>query len=385
MAKSLQITFIRTGALGDILVTLPALYECQNKFPEARIWVMGSQLWRAVLDLKLWPKVNGFIEVDKKAKSAQLFVVERNAFVKVGEEQLVEYFLSQTDISIDLRMESIRFGIKAYKAKVPIRYGSCPFLLKHIYTHWSPYMGLAPVIHERDRLLRVLQAERRGFWPLMTVALSKKELRIEQTGTSNYPNFFSVKQPYPNQETLLHKWQSRGLMQLRKKVKPPLLKTSKYVLLNPTASQDKKAWPKKKFKELADLLKKNLRFPVYVIGAPNETEWLEEVASSKLKIIQPKDLEALISIVTKASALITNTSSMQYIACCQKTPCFTLMGRTFPARWGPLGPRDGFLAGKVPENFKGSIFDEDYACYDSISVEDAFSNIESWLSSLKLN
>ncbi len=132
-------------------------------------------------------------------------------------------------------------------------------------------------------------------------------------------------------------WKKQGLPALKWFPKNKLENSSrKNILINPTASIREKAWDSKRFRELALKLKDD-HTEIKIIGSPKETAWLVEVAQDDFKILQPQNIMELVDIVYNSHLLITNTSSMQFIAAGTATPTLTLMGSASPIRWGCLG------------------------------------------------
>jgi ADP-heptose:LPS heptosyltransferase len=178
-------------------------------------------------------------------------------------------------------------------------------LVRHLFTHFS-LQEKNKEIHERDRYLNILSS-------------------------LNY-ELIEAKKQY---------WKNEGLPSLKWLPKDTLLEfgfsqNKKIILINPTASIREKAWESKNFRELALKLKAQ-GVEVRIIGSPKETEWLKEVAQNDFSIIQPSNILNIVDILKYSSLLITNTSSMQFIAAGTKTPTITLMGCASPLRWGSLG------------------------------------------------
>lgn len=381
----LQVAWIRVGAIGDMLVALACLEETLTKFPNSKVWVFGPKLWLQVIDPRLWPRINGIVVIDKN--SGEMHTPDGAVWRASGVRQKLRAFFSLCQASVNLRVESYRFAWGPFFAGVKYRFGTCPWPLKFLYSHWSPWLGKDPIIHERDRMLEILEAPPTKTFPLGQTQCNRDRLKEKQTGEyGKKADKYVVFQPQQNPNSLAFKWRDKALPQIALADEVSLqteygLSAKRYWLVNPTSSRWEKAWPKDKFRELCARLKalsdqKNRE--LIVIGSLQETEWLQYVADNHLKIVQPKSIRDLANIVCQAELLITNTSSVQYIAACAKTPTLTLMGRTFPARWGPLGAKDMFLAGRVPLDFKGNIFEEDYAGYDSLSVDFVFDHFQKW-------
>ncbi len=384
-----QVCWIRVGALGDLLVALAALEETLLKFPNAHVWVMGPSLWLQILKPALWPRINGILVVGNN-NTVTLYKPEWERWEKASTPQKLSVFFKKCQATVNHRVESYRYALGPFFARVRYRFGTCPPLMKWLYTHWSPWLGKDPIVHERDRHLLLLEAPRTQIFKFEPTQKNRDLLKWNQTGVlKTKPNKYLVVHPKQNPKTLAYKWRDKSLPQILEP-NPALLSTlklenKKYWVVNPTSSRWEKAWAQEKFRdwcaEILPLAQSKGR-EVIVVGSANETEWLEFVADKKFRVIQPANIEALTNLIACAELVVTNTSSVQFIAATTKTPTLVLMGRTFPARWGPLGKRDHFIAGRVPSDFRGGIFQEDFAGYDSISVLELKDEFQKFLQSL---
>ncbi len=336
------------GALGDLLVSLEALKITCDRFPNAQVWIVGSALWLDLIEPTMWPRVNGII-VSEDGKWGQMFEyspIERE-WVLVGEKRKLSLFAKSCQASVNLRIESFRFSWFVWPW-VPIRIGSCPWVMKWLYTHWLPWLGKEPAIHERD-------------WYSLVAGAGREEKPLAL--------------PYQLKMTGLPPLKMISETKLRSLWK---LEKGKYVLVNPTASRREKAWPSEKFRKLCGKLESE-KLEVIVIGAPKETEWLKEVAGENVRLIQPKSLMDLADVVGGARFLVTNTSSLQFVAASMKTPVITLMGLAAPLRWGPVGSKDKTVCAKEDFSSMKDLFERDRAAYASIPFELVWSAVKTFL------
>ncbi|MES2614438.1 MAG: glycosyltransferase family 9 protein [Bdellovibrionota bacterium] len=343
-----KIAIYHTGALGDLLVSTAALYESIQLFPYAEFTVIGTPLWKELIVPKIWSNIHFILEVQNKTFT-QLKLwrsnLAENKWIECSlPHSCIVSFLKNYQMTIDLRTESLRFAWRALLARVPVRVGgSKNKFSKLFFTHFTLEKSKKN-IHERDRYLEVL------------LPLDKNKI-----------------------ENSLQFWSENGLPQLNENLFHP--SERKMFLINPTASIREKAWPSEKFRQLALKLKEQ-NFEVAIIGSPKETNWLKEVASEDFKILQPQSIAELIQIVSQAKYLITNTSSMQFIAASTRTPTLTLMGLAEPHKWGPLGHWSRFVKGKQLK-LKKSIFRpkkedgklNEVLSYNSISVDEILNRI----------
>lgn len=331
-----KVVIYHTGALGDLLISTAALYESLKIFSkETEITVIGSALWKEILLPSEWPQICSILQIEnKKWNNARLWKSNLDKNVWIESPFLFpsfHKFLKQFDISIDFRSESLRFAIQSFWARIPKRIGASKNqFARFLFTDFS-LEEKSKKTHERDRYLKILSFASRTHWS------------------------------------------DKGLPQLKKFDENDFIKKTgfaagKIILINPTASIRAKAWSSDSFKRLASLLKKQ-GYDVFIIGSPKETSWLKEVAGQDCQILQPKRILDLVNLVCGSRLLITNTSSMQFIAAGTGTFVVTLMGSADPKIWGPVGKNCAYI--KCCDH---SVLDEKTA-YAFIPVEFVFNTV----------
>lgn len=359
-----RVAWIRTGALGDLVVGLAALVETAAFFPNARLTIIGPKLWLGLLTPEQFPFVERIISVERSASRGRVFIAAAAGKWRELEDRETDIssVLSGCDAVVNLNFDSFRYGFSALRARVPVRIGSAPGFMARLYSHSSPFFGKDPVLHERDAALMIIEYAQPGFARLLQSTASNRARLDDLRGRSR----------------LVEKWRSRGL--------PPLWKSDEeqaraltgrafgsYLLVNPTSSRREKAWPEDKFHAFLQKMKSRFSasgLEAIVIGAPNETDWLQNVARGEFKIVQTPSLEKLVHVLAGARALVANTSSMQFLAATAGTPVVTLMGRADPRIWGPVGPRDRIVRGRASPDLAHDIFAQELDAYQSIEVEE---------------
>jgi ADP-heptose:LPS heptosyltransferase len=333
-----KVVFIHRGAWGDLYVSTAALFEvCKRHHRddgERNIWIVGSKAWLEIIDFSQWSEIAGII-VSENGWNGELIEYQGQK----NSVWLPAFFLG-VGYSYNLRTESLRYAWAPFLARVPVRCGTSETAANLLYTHPSPWLGKDPVIHERDRMLDVVRN---------SLLLDSKV-----------------------------DWSGKGLPVLKSVLASDVLRvvgceSKKYWLINPTSSRIEKAWPAERYRELALRLRKLLpsNMDVLVLGAPNETHWLTEIAQEDFRILQPKSISDLMIAVAGASQLIANTSSVQFLASAFDTPVLTLLGRAHPKIWGPLGRHSQSVSPKnYVEDASLNIFQREAQAYECISVED---------------
>lgn len=374
-----NVLWIRVGALGDLLISMAALEETCKQFPQSEVFVLGSQLFKELLHSKQWPQVKKiYVLENPKNKEAQLWMrgpegLWTNTFELIKLADLYK----QVDVVVNHRPESLRFAWGPWFARVPVRIGSCPGFYRFLFTRWLPWMGKDPKIHERDYHLLLATA------PPTTWSISSFSHLKTVEDVFKKLDFSAFRNWVLQSRALLEVWKQRGLPRLHPETPPSAvasenLVSKKYVLVNPTSSRREKAWASENFKSLCEKLethfKENkLNFEILVCGTPKETSWLKEVAGARFRMLQSESLAQLIPVIEHARLLVTNTSSLQFIAASTQTPVLTLMGRADPVIWGPLGAHSQYIQGTYLPT--GNIFEEEVLAYKSLEVEKAFGEV----------
>ncbi|HRK06861.1 MAG TPA: glycosyltransferase family 9 protein [Pseudobdellovibrionaceae bacterium] len=352
-----RVAWVRVGALGDLVVGLAGLAECMQRFSDAELVVVGSKLWTEILHPAAWPGVVAIEVVDRRGGLAQRYEIEGDTWVSRGEPRALRSAWRDCDVVVDTRVDSLRFAVEAWRAGVPERWGMAPSWAAWLFTHAAPHFGKDPLLHERDVPLLILDAARRGwarFCPEGSAEFLSRSVKLSPG---------------------IARWRLLGLPAMRKldhaiEAKLAVKKVGElqaYYVLNPTSSRREKAWPSAKFREF--LLSRPADESWRVVGSPNESEWLREVALSEEQIVQPASIGELFEVLSRASGLLTNTSSMQFVAASAGCPVLTLMGRADPRIWGPVGPNDLFVRGREPRDVE-DLFERERRAYDSIEVDE---------------
>lgn len=363
-----RVGWIRIGALGDLLVGLASLRETLEAWPDAKVSVVGSKLWLQLIEPGFWPQIDRLVIVEKRGTVAEIYELGAApsplTWEKVATRKLrVE--LKSCNVVFNSRVDSPRQGFAALWARVPERWGSAEGLARFIYNRRAPHDGKDPLIHERDVPLLLMDEAEAGF---KGDAMFHRASLQERVALS----------------PRIQKWREVGLPAPRRfdrGVVRESLGIGKYFVVNPTSSRREKAWPTKNFRHLLRRLRGHQVFgsmTPLIVGAPNETNWLREVAEGEFQMHQPASLADLYNVISGAEFLVTNTSSVQFIAASVGTKTLTLMGRAKPEIWGPLGPKDHYVLGVEPKGVD-SIFERELKAYESISVDAVFAELSSWV------
>ena len=356
-----NLAWIRSGALGDLLVGMAALVESAELFPSAAITVVGPRLWVSLLSPATYPYVRSIVAVERRSSSGEVFEVRNGEWVSVYKSTSLIRILKTCDAVVNFNIDSYRYGFSSLLAGVEIRIGSAPAPFGYLYTHASPFFGKDPMVHERDAPLLMLEYAETG-WRRGTRSTEENRRRLAGLLAES---------------RLVKKWRGRGLPPAKEPDAARATaitgnKFDSYVLINPTSSRRTNTWPPEKFHQFLLANRSRLEaegLEAIVIGAPNETEWLKDIARDEFKIVQTQGLDELADVLACARGLVTNTSSMQFLAASMGTPTITIMGRARPEIWGPLGPHDLMVRGTPSPELRHDIFLQEQEAYRSVEVE----------------
>ena len=363
-----RVTWVRTGALGDLLVGLASLQEALWKWPNHQFTVIGSPLWTEVLEPGFFPTIDRILAIDRKSTKGTLYLLDSKSasnpkWIKSEAGTLTEE-MKNSAVTFNARVDSVRQGLPALFARTTERWGSAPGLLNLIYTHRAPHDGKDPLIHERDVPLLLMDEAESG----KPLALTLAE-RIERSPR-------------------IARWRREGLP-VTGSCKAE--KKNSRLLINPTSSRIEKAWPKDRFAQLIashrfQRLLSERSLTLALVGAPNERKWLEDIADqakTQVPIITPNSISELSREVSQSKAVLANTSSVQFLAASCKTPVATLMGRARKEIWGPVGANDLVIQSATASQFqrplKGQdIFELELEAYAEVAVEQVLAALETW-------
>lgn len=334
-----KLLITKGGALGDVLVSTAAIFEITRCEEFTEIEICGPQFITEFFSPKVWNRISKIWVIDKKYKMVQEFQSNGEIWQETG-KRISYWQLLHNDFNsiINLKYESLRFILPAYFAGIKTRIGSTAWYASFLYTHCAEWIGLEPIIHERDRNFQVVST----YSNLKDCQLNWKNKALPKL--------------WENKIEVLKKYNIEG----------------DYILINPTCSEKYKAWQAEKFTKLIEKIKdeyakKNIQ--IILVGTESETLWLNEVNKNHaLKVVQPKSIHDLIQIVGHAKLLITNASSMHYIASAQETPAIVLYGAAVPEIWGVLGQYSKSIHGQYPQHIQDKKIAETTA-FQNLSVE----------------
>ncbi|NQT90821.1 MAG: lipopolysaccharide heptosyltransferase II [Candidatus Omnitrophica bacterium] len=288
--NSFKIVILKWSALGDIILSLPALMAIKAKFPRADIALVTSKQGRQILSR--YPYVGEF------------FIYQNRRGVEAIREILAlasELRRSSIDMVLDLQNNK-KSHLLSFLSLVPRRIGykSGKFDILMNETIGGARIGMAPVAHQ-FRLLKLLGIS------MMPKGLELKILDEEMEHVRSM---------------LSEAW---------------LGKDQVLVGLNCTASKrwQTKKWPAEKFAKLCDLLaQKKIR--VVITGTKDDMQEARRLLmltrSKPIDCVGKTSIMELSALIKMCGAFVTSDSAPMHLAAFLKVPFVALFGPTDPKR-----------------------------------------------------
>jgi heptosyltransferase III len=292
MAKPARFLILRGGAIGDFIVTLPALAAIRERWPDAHIELIGyPHIARLALQNNLVNHVRSLDEAGMAAffGSRPLFTPDQVDYIRSFD--LVFSWLHDFDgtVKTNLTLAGAR----------QVVYGS-PLIPDHT--------------HAADHLFKPLeQLALYTDWALPRLHLNADTIQTAQD--------------YLRQRQL----------------KPPCW------AIHPGSGSRKKNWPLAHFQACATFLTQHGITPLYILGEADEHEQrLLEPVVPPAQLLTGLPLTEIAGILSQCQGFLGNDSGITHIAAALDCPVITLFGPSNPAQWAPRGPRVRVLV--APEN-----------------------------------
>jgi ADP-heptose:LPS heptosyltransferase len=270
-----KICLLRTGALGDVILTLPVVHNLCLTFPEAQIHLIGNPRLLAL------------------AREENIVIHD------FGRAYWASLFADHTTLSSDLKH---LFG----NADLVISYLPDP---DEILTRNLGRMCQGPVIFCPPKPPPHLHAIDHFLTPL-------RALRIPQTITEPRVRFCS------------------NDIQFRDSGPPESIA----LLIHPGSGSSSKCWPPENFAAVADSLVRQTGCEVYLSTGPadgNLTHRVSQMMVEKSTVIPTCDLREFAARMTTCTVFIGNDSGPAHLAAAVGLPSVVLFGPTDPKIWAP--------------------------------------------------
>src|SRR3990172_8073616 len=290
-----RILIVKPSSLGDIIHSLPVLWELRRLYPGAHIGWVVKEVWRDIIAdnplldevIVLKKGVGGFLSAVKNIRKAGY------------------------DTVIDLQ-GLFRSGLMTILsgASEKIGFSNARELAHLFYNH---KVAVPPgIMHAVERYLLTIEkgpGERRGL---------------------NFPLYVDIEDA---------EW-VKGFM-----TENNLSQDRPLIAVNPSARWEKKRWPISSYAALINQLIQELKAGIIILGSKEDILLAEEISSlvsGRPAVAAGKtSLKTLTALLERVDLLVTNDSGPMHIAAALKTPVVALFGPTNPGLTGPYG--DGHI------------------------------------------
>ncbi|MDR2945393.1 MAG: lipopolysaccharide heptosyltransferase II [Candidatus Adiutrix sp.] len=299
-----KLLIIKMSAVGDVVMTLPALEALRHKYPAARIdWLVEPA---AAGLLHGHPQLDRVIisprrELSRLAKAGRLLRAHRLYRAFKEDLRSVEY-----DVVLDLQ-GLLKSGLMVRLARGRRKVG---FDLTREKSYKFLSEKMPPYDPDRHAVLRYLDAaaylgaERPAPWPEAYYTPPPQAAR--------------------EAEELL-----------ARRVHGP------FVIFNPGAKWVTKRWPLPHWLDLAEKVLRSTELEIAVTGGPEDAEWGEAIVRAvpeiSVNFCGQTSLPALAHIMTRAEAVVTADTGPMHLAAAVGAGGLALFGPTRPWRTGPFG------------------------------------------------
>ncbi len=318
----MKILLLHPGALGDIILSLPAIAMLRKRFPSAAVTVAGN------ID-HLAPIISGYAESIISLSSLPLHHLYARGALS-SEEALFWKSFSRIVSWTGAHDREFVKKIKEVHTDVCV-------------ADWKPQSG-------EPRHVSKLFAYSLGFGPIADKALKPAYIRVDSAAR------------YEGLQWLVQReWNERDSL----------------IALHPGAGSKEKRWPLSRFISLAKQLVLQEKNRLLIIEGPAEPGLAGEVAkqirADKVILAESVDLKLLIAVIEQCRIFIGNDSGIAHLAAALKLPCVVLFGPTFPQHWAPLGDRVVVL--RDPGGCEGCASgSKHHSCLDNITVDEVLRN-----------
>jgi ADP-heptose:LPS heptosyltransferase len=319
-----RIVVLRSGALGDVVLTLPAIDLLRCEYPDASIEALGRpEIWRvagSMADAVARIEAPMFAGLFSGALSPEL----RN-------------WLEGVDLAVAWTAP------RGYPDPRPVlEMAGVPHVV-----YACPYPP--PGMHSTTWLLSTLPAERDG-------------------AASRDPVGKAWRLPLTKEE---REWGHDALARLG---------GAQPIIMHPGAGSHRKRWPTERFAALGSALARR-GLQVVLIEGPADAgvvAQVQEHADSRFPVLRDLDTRRLAAVLAGARCFVGNDSGVTHLAGVVGVPTLALFGPTDPASWAPLGKAQVLRRCRARTVRQGQIMVcDDPSCVEAITIGDVQSALAS--------
>ena len=304
-----RILVIKFVALGDAVLLVPSLRAIRQRFPQAEIVLLCTQLTETFLQ-KFPEYISQCITVDIGN------LIRRPAYLG---KTLSRIRSVHADVVVDFEQWSRLSALFAAASGAAVRLG---FRTKGQYRHFSftHSVGRDPTIHELDNFLALtyLLTHERGRRDL--------EIRVDDAPLVRMQGFL---------------------------VKHGRQQSAPIVIVHPGCGTHgfPREWPPRKYAALVNRLNAESDSLVVITGTGSEMNVVEAVSRAVIKPPVTYRIEShdeFVALLSMASLVVSANNGAMHLAAALQVPQIALHGPTNARQWGPLNPRAVVIRSHCP-------------------------------------
>jgi ADP-heptose:LPS heptosyltransferase len=321
-----KILIIHQGAIGDLILSIPAIAAIREYFPHLSFHIMGHPSRLELLPVE----PEQIVSIDKPGLSSFYTT-------KPDPPGQVNQYLGQFEKVIIFggkREEALFNGMKMAGITETLRIDTLPDRNIHVTDHQAAVLSLAG-IEVKDRTPRI--------------HIEHEDARLA------------------DEALLSHN----------------LEKSDRIIFLHPGSGSMKKSWSPISFALLAQYLQDTLNIKIVIIEGPADGAQVEEFykyfnGGSTVRIVSPP-LRTLAALLKRGKCFAGNDSGITHLSAAVGTPTVALFGPTDPGVWGPRGGNVHIITETVdcsPCNQETLKACARQRCLENISVETVYHVIQ---------
>ncbi|MCX6900912.1 MAG: glycosyltransferase family 9 protein [Verrucomicrobia bacterium] len=288
-----RILVIRGGAIGDFILTLPAIGALRQRWPSARLEILGYPRIAALADGRYYADAVRSIDA---AAMARFFVPEADL-----DPPLSDYFASFDLVLSYLYDPDDIFSANLARAGVPHLFrASAKPDREHAATHFAR--------------------------PLAELGLS-----VEPPHPRIFPN--AADRAFAEQFFTVH---------------CPLSTAHSLVALHPGSGGEHKVWPADRWAAVIRWLREQHGRDILLIGGEADDAARRALAPFNLPVAWNLPLPQLAAVLERCALFAGHDSGITHLAAAVGIPTLALFGPTSPEIWSPRGPKVRVLASRGP-------------------------------------
>jgi len=297
-----RILIVKPSSLGDIIHSLPVLWELRRLYPEAYIGWVVKEVWKDIIDDN--PLLDEVIVLKKGVRG--FYSAIRHIYGSGYDTVIDLQGLFRSSVISLLSGASERIGFSNARELA--------------YLFYNHKVAAPPgTIHAVERYLLALN-----------VIASKEIFSGDKWSRPHFPLYTDIE----DFEWVKDFLRANNLSNAR-----PV------IAVNPSARWEKKRWPISSYAALINQLIQELKAGIIILGSKEDILLAEEISSlvsGRPAVAAGKtSLKTLTALLEWVDLLVTNDSGPMHIAAALRTPVIALFGPTNPGLTGPYG--DGHI------------------------------------------